>query len=666
MSSNTNLTETNHGMFDKAGYLPVITGDIESSQSQHGDQNPNHAPADSNQQRWANIPLEMRERKQWCVAGYDKRPLTTSYTPASSTNPATWADFENVCNAASLKGLHVGYVLTKDDPFTCIDLDVKVNTPPEHIERFNQIIDAADSYTERSISGNGYHIWIQGKVSKGKKRDGVEIYSQDRFMVCTGSVFKHKPIEARQEFLDAILNEMGGDNQLTNLELEELSAIEPDDAIWMRARSAHNASKFIELCNGKWRDLNYPSQSEADNALLSMLCLYTSSNEQVRCMFRMTELGKRDKATQNDRYLNLTIQKIRSKRHAELEHGKEMALSLQRKVKAPDGFNLESFFEEHTLTKSEADKMLNQKFIVPNLIPQGSINVYPSPPNGGKTSIFTHLSDRMARGGYKVFYINADANPSQLKAQKDKAENSGFNILAPDAKDSGGVAGLLKTLHGLANLDVTLNQAVLILDTMKKFTDMLDKKQVKEFIALLRSLVAKGATVCLLGHTNKYADKDGKLIFEGVGDLRADVDNMIYLYSSLASETVREVTTAPDKTRAMFKPISFRINFSELGVEVEELQIVLPRLTDELRKTLNIAIAGIRDGYSQQEALVQYCSEETMQGVNKIREQLRMLFEMENAPLIRMRAPNGNGYVFNEANQVEIVHGGNLAFMLQQ
>jgi len=639
----------------------------------HGYQHINQSPADSKQQLWANIPAEMQERKQWVVAKLilkpdgriDKIPLTTSCEPASSTDPATWSDFDSVCKAAAAKGFEISYVLTEDDPFTCIDLDVKADTPPEHIEQCDKIIDAYDSYTERSQSGKGYHIWVLGKIGKGKRRDGVELYSQERHIVCTGNVFKPKPIEARQILLDAMYNKMGGNEEVAIIELQELPETETDDAILERARNAINEAKFIELFNGNWQD-KYASQSEADYALLSMLCLYTVSNEQVRRMFRMSELGKRDKATKDDRYLNISIQKLRSKRHAELEHGKEMALSLQRKVKAPDGFNLESFFEEHTLTKSEADKMLAQKFIVPNLIPQGSINVYPSPPNGGKTSIFTHLSEKMARDGYKVFYINADANPSQLKAQKDKAENSGFNILAPDAKDSGGVSGLLNHLRKLANFNVELNQAVLIFDTMKKFTDMLDKKQVKEFIALLRSLVAKGATICLLGHTNKYPDKDGNLIFEGVGDLRADVDNMIYLYSSVASEKVREVTTAPDKKRAMFKSISFRIHFSELGVEVEELQIVLPRLTDELRKTLNVAIAGIRAGYIQQEALVQYCSEETMQGVNKIREQLRMLFEMENAPLIRKRASNGNGYVFNEAGQIEIVHGGNLAFMLQQ
>jgi hypothetical protein len=329
------------------------------------------------------------------------------------------------------------------------------------------------------------------------------------------------------------------------------------------------------------------------------------------------------------------------------------ARAVDETVAPPSNFTLEKFFANHTLTTTEAEKMLNITYPYPNLIPKGSINAYPSPPNGGKTAIFTHASCKMADAGMKVFYINADANPSQLKYQQTKADKHGFRILAPDAKDAGGVKGLMQTLVDLSKLDVRLDDTVLVFDTLKKFVDMLSKGEMKSFMGLLRKLAAKGGTVCLLSHTNKYPGTDGKLIYEGTGDLRADVDNLIYLYSSLAEPGVREVTTAPDKTRAMFAPISFRIRFGEFGVSVEELDIVLPCLTDELREVLNAVTMTIDRGERTQERVVIGVAEQLMLGMNKARDKVKLLCDLANSPIIRTSNANGNGFTISLRSTTE-------------
>ena len=71
--------------------------------------------------------------------------------------------------------------------------------------------------------------------------------------------------------------------------------------------------------------LGYPSQSEADYALLAMLCFYTRSNEQVKRLFRASGLGRRPKASADDRYLNLAISKLRATQptNAEIQAAKE-------------------------------------------------------------------------------------------------------------------------------------------------------------------------------------------------------------------------------------------------------------------------------------------------------------------------------------------------------
>lgn len=118
----------------------------------------NVAPAAPLPERWGCLPAALRDRPQWVLAGADKRPLTADGRAASSTDPNTWTDFDTACRAAAAKGLHIGYMLHESDPFACIDLDVKDETPQAHIQRFQKIVAAFDSYTERSRSGKGLHV----------------------------------------------------------------------------------------------------------------------------------------------------------------------------------------------------------------------------------------------------------------------------------------------------------------------------------------------------------------------------------------------------------------------------------------------------------------------------------------------------------------------------
>ena len=303
----------------------------------------------TNRERWNQLPVELRRRPQWCYTypgdpepTRRKAPRKKGNALASDTSPADWMSFEDACNHAEQVGGDIGYVLTAEDEFTCIDLDVKDATThpasPEDwttandFDRYWRICQVFDSYTETSQSGKGLHVWLKGNIGKGCKRDGVEVYSQERFIICTGNVVIDQPIKAHQETLDKMVGDMRAAQaaQFNKVDLVEGNELYTDAEIIERAINAGNAEKFNALCkctscriegsvkvHGDYTELGYKSQSEADLALMSIFTFYSGSNEQCKRLFRMTGLGKRDKATKNDRYLNDTLRTIRSRQAAQ-------------------------------------------------------------------------------------------------------------------------------------------------------------------------------------------------------------------------------------------------------------------------------------------------------------------------------------------------------------
>ncbi|WP_428826761.1 DUF3987 domain-containing protein [Azonexus sp. IMCC34842] len=304
--------------------------------------------------RFDALPQGLRDRPQWCLAGKGKEPLTLDGRLASVTDPRTWGDFARVANVAVQKGLCIGFVLSESDPFACIDLDVvdadtqlakgqpidsSKWTTPDQLARYGKIVRAFDSYTELSRSGKGCHVWVKGNVVQGGRRDGVEVYSQARFMICTGNPIQgyNKPIEHRQELLEKLIAEIRAEQATATVELVEVAETEADEVIWERAANAENGDKFQQLWKGGWEALGYPSQSEADLSLLSMLAFYSKSNEQARRLFRMSDLGKREKAMKNDKYIDRTLSMIRGRQESEsacLESAAALSAELMKNLLA--------------------------------------------------------------------------------------------------------------------------------------------------------------------------------------------------------------------------------------------------------------------------------------------------------------------------------------------
>ncbi|RKZ99900.1 MAG: hypothetical protein DRQ47_10290 [Gammaproteobacteria bacterium] len=265
------------------------------------------------------------------------------------------------------------------------------------------------------------------------------------------------------------------------------------------------------------------------------------------------------------------------------------------------------------MTQEEADKISNPEWIYKNLVIQGHLVVIPAEPNGGKTTIFFHIAGEMVKSGYEVIYINADIAGSDAKSMSKQAADNGIKLLVPDFKESS-MKRVVEDLKRFNDLGADFNGCVFIFDTLKKMTAVIEKKQSKELYTLLRSMTAKGATIILLAHTNKYKDQDGKPIFEGTGDLRSDVDELIYLIPTKNSDGSMDVSTEPDKVRGAFEPITFHITqdreVSQTGfIDTISENIIKDRLVKD-KDCIDAISRGLDGAIKNQKELIDYCKED--------------------------------------------------------
>lgn len=210
------------------------------------------------------------------------------------------------------------------------------------------------------------------------------------------------------------------------------------------------------------------------------------------------------------------------------------------------------------VTEEIIQNIADAKFAWRQLIPEGHMVVICSKANGGKTTLMVHIAGEMAKSGYRVMYINADASASDIKDYKFHAMEYGYTLINPDLTN-GTAEKVIEELRQISTAEGDFSKAVIVLDTLKKFGDMMNKTKSKQFNSLLRTLTTKGITVICLAHTNKHDDKEGKPIFEGTGDLRNDFDELIYLISVRNPDSTITVSTLKDKTRADIRDESFLI-----------------------------------------------------------------------------------------------------------
>lgn len=242
------------------------------------------------------IPTKLRDVPQWVCWRYEwrqikggewkwtKTPVTArTGRNASSTEPATWSDFNTAFQAYSrLNCDGIGFVLSKSDQFVGIDLDHCRDASTGEIEPWAKaIIENMATYAEASPSGTGIRMFVVAKLPpNGRKKGPIEVYESGRYLTVTGCRIEGAPstVEPRQSQVDAFHAKTFGTASAPVADLSAVQASRPVPAIEDRARlerafASKNGQEIKALFHGVWQD-RYASQSEADSALCCHLAFW--------------------------------------------------------------------------------------------------------------------------------------------------------------------------------------------------------------------------------------------------------------------------------------------------------------------------------------------------------------------------------------------------------
>lgn len=201
-----------------------------------------------------------------------------------------------------------------------------------------------------------------------------------------------------------------------------------------------------------------------------------------------------------------------------------------------DRYSLRGKSDELEMSVVDAVPLLDELALM------GQATVFYAAPNTGKTLITLSLLNDAIKNGRvdpsKVYYLNMDDSSKGLLAKVRIAEEYGFHMVAEGHRDFNASA-FLSIVRDMIENDQARN-VVIILDTLKKFVDLMDKGRTSSFTNVIRPFVLKGGTLIALAHTNKKPDKNGKPVYGGVSDIMNDID-CAYTIAEISDENGEKV-----------------------------------------------------------------------------------------------------------------------------
>lgn len=299
-------------------------------------------------------------------------------------------------------------------------------------------------------------------------------------------------------------------------------------------------------------------------------------------------------------------------------------------------FSLEKF-SLNGQSEAMKEQMLADVFVLGRMAILGQFVVFYAAPNLGKTLLIIWMIIQGIRSGNidpsDIFYVNADDNHKGLVFKLALAEKYGFHMLAP------GYAGFesVKFLSYIQKMidDGNARGKVVILDTIKKFVDVMRKDKSSDFGVVMRSFVSHGGTVIGLGHVNKHKNPEGKSVYGGTSDITDDADCYYMIEEIQVTEKTKTIRFENKKSRgdvdktATFTYTNEKVsNYQDLLDSVKtisETEAQALAQIDAMNKrieanseVIGVAISAIADGIVNKTDLVNHLKKTTTASKSQI------------------------------------------------
>jgi hypothetical protein len=267
---------------------------------------------------------------------------------------------------------------------------------------------------------------------------------------------------------------------------------------------------------------------------------------------------------------------------------------------------------------AEFEARLRPRFyVLPGIALSGQITALYSSTNVGKTLTVLALIQALILKGQieskNVCYFNADDNLDGTVEKLRIAERCLFHTVLPGERGFE-TKKLPDFIEELINSGHAPGK-ILIIDTLKKFTEIMSKDKSSTFMDLLRRFTMAQGTVIILTHTNKDTRADGSPIPGGTSDVPEDSDAVFTMrVDPKSNQTPEKIVIFESRKTRGGEPGPFRYAFLRRGtyeeivasvreittVELDDFEPVEPDDDDRL---IGIVKDAIRGGFTKKMSL---------------------------------------------------------------
>ncbi len=506
---------------------------------------------------YSNIPEELRALSQWVVhrtkVPYNPR---TGYG-AKAGKPDTWSDFTTAVHATGYDG--IGFEFQKENGLIGIDLDTVRDPSSGWIDPLAlDIIKRADSYTEISPSGYGFHIICRGspsltwhkkplpsnqieRIVDGKrKKPEIEMYTEKRYFTITGNVYEgYRTINNATELVQKLQERYGGaldwDSEISSGFTLDYGS--PDKDYF--SIGLERDKKLCELWDGERANGN---ESADDQALMNKLAYWCNRNvaNMVAAFQRSPYCQQKDdvhkkKAMRPD-YLQRTAE--RAAKDCRLTAEESDRDWQERHKPGPEqdfGTSTEDIFKPVAAFEEQ-----EPEWLVDGWIPKGQITPFASDGGVGKTTIECDIAAAKSCGKacildkpgticdpVRVLLLTTEDSISKKLRKKLRLLGGNLNnIIAPDP-----ALDVKNTLHGLKFGSDMLAQTIrkyrpglCIFDPIQGYVppdiNMGFRNAMRDCMSTLTDLGEEtGCTFLVICHSNKRRGASGRERISDSADL---------------------------------------------------------------------------------------------------------------------------------------------------